>query len=75
MIVRVDADKCGLGQGAACCAFLAMATDGNGFVCGRSMEGFEWAIRLRLLEETMNAKYAPAMDTPFPDCQEGAGAT
>lgn len=66
MILHVDPKLCGVGEGAQCCAFLAVM---DGFVCGRTIPGMESQIRKRLAEGTMNAQYDPG-ELPFPECQE-----
>lgn len=59
-------EKCGLGEGETCCAFLSMS--GGGFACGRTIPGLEAHVRQRLLEGTMKAKGDPG-DAPYPECQ------
>lgn len=62
-----DATKCGIGEGANCCAFLTGTP--VQFLCGRTDVVVYTAITLRLDEGTMNAKYNPGVEIPYPECQ------
>lgn len=61
---------CGLGQGERTCAFLTMGE--GGMLCARSMpEVFNAIVQRHFLFGTMNAKFMPPGDVPYPDCQPG----
>lgn len=61
--------KCGIGEGANCCAFLTVPSGvAISFACGRTDASLSATIRLRLLRGTMNALYDPG-NVPYPECQ------
>lgn len=61
--IPVDsAEACGLGEGAACCAFLTM-TGGVGFTCEAS-SSLAPHIRQRVEAGTMTSRYLPEVDAP-----------
>lgn len=55
---------CGIGEGAACCAFLLF--DMDGFECGRATKA-EPVIRQRVADGLWTSRRLPA--APFPMCQ------
>lgn len=59
-----DAVKCGLGQGAACCAFLVAG--GKGFECEQRGELAD-TLFIRAKAGQMNAQRTPESD--YPTCQ------
>lgn len=61
-IIRPDPVKCGAGQGAECCVFLA--ADRNGFCCERYGQFHD----LLVTRTDMSAKRKPVK--PYPECQE-----
>lgn len=55
-----DPDRCGMGQGEACCIFLAAGA--KGFSCERH-SSFRWSI---IFKRDMHAKRHPT--APYPSC-------
>lgn len=63
--MRVDPFKCGLGESAACCAYLLLGDSGP--VCGRETD-IKPVIEARVAEGSMKAIRLPVQ--PYPACQE-----
>jgi hypothetical protein len=60
-----DGKKCGMGEGAACCAFLVMGT--GGFECAQRSELADHLYQ-RAKAGDMHARRTPESD--YPACQE-----
>lgn len=69
LLIVVNAPTaCGIGEGDACCAYLA-GQPGR-FICGRSSPSIRRTIDARIAAGQMSAKYAPGDGVPYPECQE-----
>jgi len=66
MLTADEAKGCGIGEGAACCAYLLAG--GDGFECGQGDILVSPVIEARVRSGQFTARRLPTL--PFPACQQ-----
>lgn len=60
-----DTQRCGIGMGVSCCAYLIMGF--SGFECGREYADMKALVEGKVANNEMGAKRLPT--EPYPECQ------